>query len=117
VKLETLRAIVHDCLISLAAGAMLAIGLFLLLFVVGLLAGGFDIRSALVTVRGGLLICGAAELFVSAGLLLLNKDSKKVRDYSQWTRHFQMFGILPVLLTTSVMVLCAGSIVDYYLYF
>ena len=116
-KLETLRAIVHDALISLLFGAAVIAGLSVVLFVIGLLAGGFDFRAALVLVRGGLLITGAAELFVSAGLMLANKGSGKVRDYSQWTRHFQVFGLLPVLLLTSVMVLTAGSFVDYYLYF
>lgn len=116
-KHVTLRAIVHDALLSLAAGAALAGALAVVLFLIGLLAGGFDSRSALVTVRGGLLVAGALELFVVAGLLLRNKDSRKIRDYSQWTKHFQTFGLLPVLLMSSVMVLTAGSLVDYYLYF
>lgn len=113
----TLRAIVHDAFLSLMAGIVLAGGLSLLMFLVGLLAHGFDPLGALVTVRGGLLIAGSLELFVFAGLLLFNKDSRKVRDYGQWARHFQSFGLIPVLVITSVVVLTAGSLVDYYLYF
>ena len=116
-KLQTLGNIVHDALISLLLGLVVAAGFAVVLFLIGLLAGSFDPRSALVIVRGGLLVVGAAELFVSAGLMIANKGSGKVRDYSQWTRHFRVFGLLPVLLISSVMVLSAGSLVDYYLYF
>lgn len=113
----TLRSIVHDTAITLIAGVLLAAGLAVVLFLAGLLIRGFDLRSAFVIVRGGLLVCGALELFVCAGLLLLNKDSRKVRDYGLWRKHFQAFGLLPVLMLTSVLILSAGSIVDYYLYF
>lgn len=116
-KLETLRHIVHDVLTCLVAGVLLALGLALVLFLVGLLLNGFDPRSALVVVRGGLLVAGAAELLVIAGLILSNKDSGKVRDYRQWTRHFRIFGLAPVLMLTAAVVLTLGSLVDYYLYF
>ena len=116
-RLETLRSLVHDALISLLIGLVLAAGAALILFLFGLLLNGFDARSALVVVRGGLFIAGAAELLVSAGVILTNKDSKKVRNYGQWKRRFQVFGLIPVLLLSSVVVLTAGSIVDYYLYF
>ena len=112
-------AVGRGCTVAVTAGRMVAMaaGLAVVLLLVGLLIRGFDLRSALVIVRGGLLVCGALELFVCAGLLLLNKDSRKVRDYGLWRKHFQAFGLLPVLMLTSVLVLSAGSIVDYYLYF
>lgn len=116
-KLVTLRNIAHDVLVSLVGGVLLAAGLVLILFLAGLLFNGFDVRSALVVVRGGLFITGAAELLISAGVILLNKDSQKVRDYKQWNRYFRIFGLLPVLLFSAVMVLTLGSFVDYYLYF
>ena len=58
-----------------------------------------------------------AEPLISAGLILSNKNRDKVRNYRQWNRHFQIFGLLPVLLLTAVVVLTLGSFVDYYLYF
>ena len=116
-RLETLRSLVHDALISLLIGLVLAAGAALIFFLFGLLLNGFDVRSALVVVRGGLFMAGAAELLVSAGVILTNKDSNKVRNYGQWKRRFQVFGLIPVLLLSSVVVLTAGSIVDYYLYF
>lgn len=111
------RDLVHDVLISLLFGLLLACGLALILLLAGLLLNGFDFRSALVVVRGGLFIAGAAELLISAGVILTNKDSRKVRNYGQWKRRFQVFGLIPVLLLSAVVVLTAGSIVDYYLYF
>ena len=116
-KLETLRKLVHDLMICLLAGVVLALGLALILFLAGLLIRGFDFRSALVIVRGGLLIVGALELLVSGGLMLFNKDSNKVRHYTQWNRHFHLFGLLPVLMITAAMMFILGSFVDYYLYF
>ena len=68
-------------------------------------------------VRGGLMVIGALELLVSAGLMLFNKDSNKVRDYKQWHRHFRIFGLLPVLFITAAFLITVGSFVDYYLYF
>ena len=114
---ETLRSLVHDALISLLFGLILACGLALILLLAGLLLNGFDFRSALVVVRGGLFIAGAAELLICAGVILTNKDSKKVRNYGQWKRRFQVFGLIPVLLLSCVVVLTVGSFVDYYLYF
>ena len=116
-KLETLRAVVHDILVCLAAGVILALGMALILFLAGLLINGFDVRTALVVVRGGLFVTGAAELLVIAGLILSNKDRGKVRNYGKWNRHFHVFGLLPVLMLTAVVVLALGSVVDYYLYF
>ena len=116
-KLESLRSLVHDALISLLFGLMLAVGLTLILLLAGLLFNGFDFRSALVVVRGGLFIAGAAELLICAGVILTNKDSKKVRNYGQWKSRFQVFGLIPVLLLSCVVVLTVGSFVDYYLYF
>lgn len=116
-RLENLRSLVHDVLVSLVFGLILAVGLAVILLPVGLLFNGFDFRSALVVVRGGLFIAGAAEMLICAGVILMYKDSKRVRNYGQWRRHFQAFGLIPVLLLSSVVVLFAGSFVDYYLYF
>lgn len=116
-KLESLRSLVHDALISLLFGLFLACGLTLVLLLAGLLLNGFDFRSALVVVRGGLFIAGAAELLICAGLILSKKNSGNVRNYGQWKRHFQIFGLIPVLILSCVIVLTAGSFVDYYLYF
>ena len=116
-KLETLRAVLRDSLTCLAAGLILALGVALILFLAGLLINGFDLRSALVVVRGGLLVTGAAELLVVAGLILSKKDSNRVRNYGQWKRRFRIFGLLPVLLITAFVVISLGSAVDYYLYF
>lgn len=116
-RLESLRSLVHDVLISLLFGLVLSVGLSLILLLAGLLFNGFDLRSALVVVRGGLFVAGAAELLICAGVILTNKDSKKVRSYGQWKRRFQVFGLIPVLLVSCVVVLTAGSFVDYYLYF
>lgn len=114
---QTLGNIVHDTLVCLICGILLAAGLTVLLFLTGLLVNGFDTRAALVIVRGGLLVSGAAELLVVAGLILSKKDSGRVRDYGKWKRHFRIFGLIPVLLVTAAVVLTVGSFVDYYLYF
>ena len=116
-KKLNLRALVHDLLLSLGVGLVCAGGLFVLLLLIGLLFNGFAFRPALVLVRGGLLVAGALELFVIAGLLIASKEGGKVRDYRQWTRFFQVFGLFPVLAITAVVLLSAGSLVDAYLYF
>lgn len=113
----TLRDLVHDLAVTVLAGLAAAGGLFALLLIVGLLMNSFSFRPALVLVRGGLLVAGAMELFVSAGLLLWNRGGEKVRDSKQWTRFFKAFGLVPVLLLSAVVILFVGSIVDYYLYF
>lgn len=112
-----LRKLLHDFGMTLLAGLILTVGLGLILLLAGLLLKGFDLRSALVIVRGGLLIAGAMELFVSAGLLIRSKNGEKVQDSSQWKRCFQLFGLFPVLILTAIMVLTAASMLDAYLYF
>lgn len=112
-----LRALLHDIAVSLAAGIAGAAALFVLFLLGGLLFKAFDFRGALVVVRGGLLVTGALELFVSAGLLLWPRNGEKLRDSSQWKRFFEIFGLFPVLLVTAVIVLITASFVDYYLYF
>ena len=114
---NTLRKVVHDILICVMVGALIALALALILFIAGLLVSKFDVRNALVIVRGGLLIAGSLELLVSAGCILSKKDVNKVRNYGKWKRNFQIFGLVPVLLVTSAVVLTLGSFVDYYLYF
>lgn len=112
-----LRGLLHDIAVSLAAGIIGAAALFVLFLLGGLLFKSFDFRGALVVVRGGLLVTGALELFVSAGLLLWPRNGEKLRDSSQWKRFFEIFGLFPVLLVTAVIVLATASLVDYYLYF
>jgi len=117
VKPGFLRKLLHDLAVTALAGLLLTAGLALVLLLAGLLLKGFDFRSALVIVRGGLLIAGAMELFVSAGLLLRSKSGEKVQDSSQWKRFFQLFGLFPVLILTAGVVLTAASMLDIYLYF
>ena len=115
--MQTLGNIVHDLLICLLVGLLVGVGVALVLFLIGLMVCGFDPLAALVVVRGGLLITGALELLVCAGLMLSRKDGRKVQNYGMWRRNFRIFGLLPVLMATSSVILTLGSIVDYYLYF
>ena len=116
-KLGFLRKLLHDLAVTLLAGLVLTVALALVLLLAGLLLKGFDLRSVLVIVRGGLLIAGAMELFISAGLLIRSKNGEKVQDSSQWKRFFQLFGLFPVLILTAGIVLTAASMLDTYLYF
>lgn len=112
-----LSGLLHDTAMAAAAGLVLAGGLSLVLLLAGLVFNGFDFRGALVVVRGGLLVVGAFDLFVCAGLLLRNRDNGKLRDNKTWNRYFKVFGLFPVLILTAVVLLTAASLLDYYLYF
>lgn len=116
-KRELLRAFLHDLAVAVLAGLAVTAGLFVLFFLAGLLLNGFGLRAALVVARGGLLVTGALELFVCAGLLVWRRGGEKIHDNRQWKQRFQVVGLFPVLLVTAVMVLTAASLLDYYLYF
>ena len=116
-KRGLLRGILHDLAVTVLAGIAAAVGLSVILLLVGLLINSFAFRPALVLVRGGLLVFGALELFVSSGLMIRNREIEKIRDSNQWKRLFDVFGLVPVLLVTSVIILTAASFLDYYLYF
>ena len=112
-----LHSAAHDTAVTLLLGCICVIILFVVLLIAGLLFNSFEFQAALVVVRGGMLVFGALELFVSAGLLLWPRNGEKVRDSAQWKKRFQVFGLFPVLLLTAVIILTAASFVDYYLYF
>lgn len=116
-KRELLRALLHDIAVAVLAGLAVAAGLFAVFLLAGLLLNGFGLRAALVVARGGLLVAGALELFVCAGLLVWRRGGERIRDNRQWKRRFQVIGLFPVLLVTAAMVLTAASLLDYYLYF
>lgn len=116
-KLKIAGDFLHDLTAAVLMGLAAAGGLAAVLLVVGLLAAGGQLRAALVTVRGGLLIVGALGLFICAGLLLWPRGNAKIRDSARWQRRFRLFGLFPAVFFIDAVILAMAAVIDYYLYF
>lgn len=102
---------------ALLLGLAAAAGVFLLLFVAGMVSHSFSVLAGLDLARRGLFIVGALALLVSAGALLLPEKAATVREKDGWAAHFGQFGLFGVLFCAAVAVLAVAGVLDGLLFY
>lgn len=115
--MKQLKHAAHDLGTALLIGLGGAAILFVVLLLVGTAVNGFQLRSGLVVVRGGLLVTGALGLFICAGLLIRPQKGEKVSESPSWRRRFHALGLLPVTAVVALVLIAVASVLDYWLYF
>ena len=97
-------------LVGAAAGAVLAI----LLFLVGLAAGGGVFAAALETAKDGMFLVTAIALFILAGMILVKgKKPEKSQEESGWRNHFTVIGFKLAIGMVAVAFVLWAVILDY----
>ena len=109
-------AFLKDAGKALLIGLAVAAGVFLLLFVVGLVSHGFSALAGLELARRGLFIVGALALLISAGALLLPEKAAAVREKDRWAAQFGRFGLFGVLFCAAVAILAVAGVLDSWMY-
>lgn len=109
-------AFLKDAGKALLIGLAVAAGVFLLLFVVGLVSHDFSALAGLELARRGLFLVGALALLVSAGALLLPEKAAAVREKDRWTAQFGRFGLFGVLFCAAVAILAVAGVLDSWMY-
>ena len=114
---EKLKHYLHDIAVSLTAGVLLAVAVFVCAFSAGWLLQSFSVGSALVWVRAALFVTGAVLLFLAAGFLLWPKGDAKLRASAAWKRFFRSFSMAGFLLWSAAAVLILACLLDYALWY
>lgn len=109
--------IARDFVKSLVIGIGVSAALAAVLWLAGCLFGGFNMSVGWVTARSGLLIAGAFGLFVLAGSNLFKRGGSELEHKDEWKKHFSAVSYKTVLGIICVLLLGAGSLLDYFLYY
>lgn len=111
------RKIVRDSVKTIALGITAGAGLFVILWLTGTLAAGWDMASGLETARAGMFIGGALGLFVLAGSNLFFRQKQEWKHKDAWKKIYSVFSYKVVLGIASLVVLIMASALDYVLYY
>lgn len=112
-----IQKIVRDSIKTIGLGLAIGAGLFVILWIIGTLAGGWDVTAGLETARVGMFIGGALGLFVLAGSNLFFRYKQEWKHKDDWKKIYSVFSYKVVLGIASLVVLVMASALDYAMYY
>lgn len=108
------KELLRDCAKALAVGAAAGAVIALVLFVIGFLAGKFQVNSGLEAAKDGLFFILALGLFLLAGMILAKgKKPEKFSENNGWRNHFSVIGLKTVIGMICMGFFVWGIILDY----